>query len=85
MVAVFIIFSFIVMALSVASLIVNSDLMKAIEYTECNTDNIVYQTYNGNTDASISWSGINNFNEDVNLFSVNIQNSVPFLRNYFDD
>lgn len=37
MVAVFLILSFFVIAICIASLIVNSDLMKAVDYTTCNT------------------------------------------------
>ena len=83
MVAVFLILSIFVIAICIASLIVNSDLMKAIDYTQCNTENIVYQTYNGNDNTTIPWSGINKFDSDMDLFASNIQNDIPFLNQYF--
>lgn len=83
MVAFFVVLSFFAMCVAIAALIVNSDLQKAIDFTTCNTDNIVYQTYNGNNNKTIPWSGINNFQVDIDSFSVNIQNSIPFLVQYF--
>lgn len=83
MVAVFLVLSFFVLAISIAALIVNSDLENAIEYTSCNTENIVYSTYNGNNNASIPWSGVNNFQNDINLFAASIQNDIPYLMTYF--
>lgn len=79
----FLALSFLTLAISIAALIFNSDLQKAIDFTQCNTENIIYETYNGNTNTSISWSGINNFQKSIDLFSVNIQNNVPFLVTYF--
>lgn len=84
MVAAFIIISFIGMCIAIAALIVNSDLQKSYGYTSCNTQNIMYQTYNGNNNNSMSWSGINNFQASINVFSVNIQNNVPYLMKYFN-
>lgn len=83
MVAAFLIISFLTMSISIAALIFNSDLQKAIDFTQCNTQNIVYETYNGNTNTSINWSGINNFQVSIDQFSVAIQNNVPFLTTYF--
>lgn len=83
MVAFFVILSFFAICVAIAALIVNSDLQKAIDFTSCNTDNIIFQTYNGNSNQSIPWSGINNFQTDIDTFSVNIQNGVPFLLRYF--
>lgn len=62
MVASFLVLSVVVIALCIASLVVNSDLTNALQYTQCNAENIVYQTYNGNNNSTIPWSGINNFN-----------------------
>lgn len=76
-------FSFLVLCLSIASMIVNSDLQKALDYTTCNTQNIINETYTGNTNSTIPWSGSNNFEADINIFAASIQNSVPFLINYF--
>lgn len=84
MVISFIILAFLAVCIAIAALIVSSDLQKSYNYTSCNTQNIVYQTYNGNNNKSISWSGINNFQSSINLFSVNIQNNVPFLAQYFN-
>lgn len=83
MVVSFLVLCFLTLAISIAALIVNSDLQKAIDYTQCNTENIVYETYNGNTNTSINWSGVNNFQKSISAFSVNIQNNVPFLVTYF--
>ena len=69
--------------LSIGSLIVNSDLQRAVDYTSCNTQNIVNEAYNGNTNTTIPWSGVNNFGDDVDVFAVNIQNVVPNLALYF--
>ena len=83
MVASFLILCFLTVAISIAALILNSDLQQAIDYTQCNTENIVYEGYNGNNNASMQWSGVNNFQSSINLFSVAIQNNVPFLMTYF--
>jgi len=83
MVAFFIIISFFAMLMAIASIIVNSDLVDALNYTQCNTQNIITQMYNGNSDPTIPWSGVNNFQIDINAFSVNIQNDIPFLLTYF--
>ena len=61
----FLILSFILLALSIAGLILNSDLQQAIDFTSCNNENIVYETFNGNTNETIPWSGVNNFGTDV--------------------
>ena len=42
MVAFFFIICFVVGCLSIAALIVSSDLQKAFDYTTCNTENIIY-------------------------------------------
>ena len=79
----FIFLSFLLMCLSIAAIIVNSDLQYAIDYTSCNTENIVDETYNGNDNETIPWSGVSNFGDDINIFAVNIQNIVPPLSTYF--
>lgn len=81
----FIILSFILVCLSIAAIILNSDLQQAIDYTSCNTQNIITETFNGNTNETIPWSGINNFGDDISLFSINIQNIIPNLEIYFSD
>ena len=83
MVITFVIVSFVLMALSIAAIIVNSDLQYAVDYTTCNTQNILSEAYNGNSNETIPWSGVNNFDDDINTFSVNIQNVVPNLAIYF--
>lgn len=75
--------SFIVCGLCIAALIVNSDLQKAIDYTSCNTQNIIAESYDGNTNVTAPWSGIKNFDDDINLFGINIQNTIPILTDYF--
>lgn len=84
MVFTFISVAFVVMCISIAALIVSSDLQKAYYYTSCNTQNIVSQTYNGNSGAQPNWSGTNNFQTSISVFSVNIQNNIPFLARYFN-
>ncbi len=84
MVISFIVLAFLGICVAIAALIVSSDMQKAYNFTSCNTQNIVYQTYSGNNNKSINWSGVNNFQSSINLFSVNIQNNVPFLAQYFN-
>ena len=83
MVITFVIVSFVLMALSIAAIIVNSDLQYAVNYTTCNTQNILSEAYNGNDNETIPWSGVTNFGDDINTFSINIQNVVPNLAVYF--
>lgn len=83
MVGSYLVVSFIVMGLSIGAMIVNSDLQQAIEFTSCNTRNVIEETYNGNNNATIPWSGVNNFQQDIDIFAINIQDAVPFLINYF--
>ena len=83
MVAVFLVISFFAILVAIASIIVNSDMSKSLSFTQCNTQNIVNQMYNGNNNPSLLWSGVNNFQVDINTFAVNIQNDVPFLLTYF--
>ena len=64
-VAVFLILAFFVILISIAALILNSDLQQAVTYTTCNTQNIVYETYNGNNNQSMPWSGTNNFQNNI--------------------
>lgn len=85
MVVSFIIFSFILICLSIAALIVNSDLQQAVDFTSCNTQNIVNEAYNGNDNDTIPWSGLQNFGDDINLFAINIQNVVPDLSVFFSN
>lgn len=79
----FVFLSFVLMALSIAALIINSDLQYAVDSTSCNTQNILYEAYNGNSNDTIPWSGLSNFGDDINIFAVNIQNVVPNLETYF--
>ena len=83
MVGSYLVVSFVVLALSIASMIVNSDLQQAIDFTSCNTRNVIQETYYGNTNETIPWSGINNFEADIDVFAINSQNAVPFLGQYF--
>lgn len=83
MTIVFIICSFLIGALSIGAMIVNSDLQQAIDFTSCNTVNIINETYVGNDNASIPWSGVNNFQVGIDQFAINIQNVVPQLDFYF--
>ena len=48
MVAFYILFSFLIVALGIAAMVVNSDLQKAADFTSCNTQNVIEETYNGN-------------------------------------
>ena len=77
--------SFLILGLSIGAMIVNSDLQQAIDFTSCNTKNVIEETFNGNTNETIPWSGINNFQKDIDIFTINIQNSVPFLIEYFSN
>ena len=61
MVGSYLVVSFVVLALAIASMIINSDLQQAIDFTSCNTRNVIEETYYGNTNETIPWSGINNF------------------------
>ena len=83
MIAGYLTLSFLVLAISIAAMIVNSDLQMAIDFTSCNTQNVIDETYNGNTNDTIPWSGINNFQADIDIFAINIQNTVPYLISYF--
>ena len=83
MVGSYLVVSFVVLALAIASMIINSDLQQAIDFTSCNTRNVIQETYDGNTNDTIPWSGINNFQQDIDVFAINIQNAVPFLIEYF--
>ena len=71
------------MGLSIAALIINSDLQYAVDNVSCNTQNILFEAYNGNSNETIPWSGLSNFGDDINIFAVNIQNVVPNLATYF--
>ena len=75
----FVFLSFLLLCLSIAAMILNSDLQQAIDYTSCNTENIVTEVFDGNSNETIPWSGIKNFGDDITLFSINIQNIVPNL------
>jgi hypothetical protein len=66
MVYAFLFLTFVLMAMCIAALILNSDLQQAVDYTSCNTQNILYEAYNGNSNTSIPWSGVNNFDNDIN-------------------
>ena len=55
----------------------------AIDSTSCNTKNVILETYNGNSNETIPWSGINSFQNDIDIFAINIQNAIPTLITYF--
>lgn len=65
MTIVFIFCSFLLGALSIAAMIINSDLQQAIDFTSCNTINIINETYVGNDNTTIPWSGVNNFQSSI--------------------
>ena len=85
MVGSYLVLSFLVLGLSIGAMIVNSDLQQAVDFTSCNTQNVIKQAYNGNDNNTIPWSGINNFQQDIDIFTINIQDAVPFLIEYFAD
>ena len=79
----FIVSSVLVIILCVACLVINSGLISAARLTTCNAQNIASEVYNGNNNTTIPWSGINNFSAFIDNTTINSENSLPFLQEYF--
>lgn len=81
----FIILSWLGVAICIASMIVASDLTKSSQYTQCTMQGVTTQVYEGNTSPTMPWSGVNNLNNNINMVSYNVQDTLPLLNAYFQN
>ena len=71
-------FSFLLVALSIATFILSSDLIKAATDTTCDITTVYNYLYDGSPQGvSPSWSGSANFNTYAQELSINYPNNVP--------
>ena len=80
----FMIFSFLLVGITITAFIISSDLLANLGDTTCDFENTYNYLYSG-TPAGVSpaWSGVSNFNNFANGLATNFPNSLPLLNGVF--
>ena len=80
----FMIFSFLLVGITITAFIISSDLLANLGDTTCDFENTYNYLYSG-TPAGVSpaWSGVSNFNNFANGLATNFPNSLPLLDGVF--
>jgi hypothetical protein len=81
---IFMLFSLLLMAITIASFIIASDLLANLDDTTCDLNGTFNYLFDGApVGYSPAWSGADNFNQFAQNLSINFPNAMPTLNNIF--